>query len=98
MNPAGVLDFSKGRRVECDEGQNQDNDQEYGDDVPESHEDNVGHHGAAVLQRDVQHEIEILVQLVCAVEPSDADHLKDCNPQYRHPSAIVVHDLENIGP
>ena len=80
MNPAGVLDFSKGRGVESDERQNQDNGEEQGDDVPESHNNYMGHHGPAILQGDIQHEIEILVHLVCTVEPSDADHLEDCNP------------------
>ena len=86
MNPAGILDFSKAWNsskawsFESDERQNQDNGEEYGNDIPECHNDYMGHHGAEILQRDIQHEIEILVQLVCTVEPSDADHLEDCNP------------------
>ena len=90
--------MSKFRSFKRVERQAQDEGEENGDDVPECHEDDMVHHGGAVLQRDIQHEVEILVQLVPTVEPSDADHLEDCNPQYRHASAIVVHDLENIGP
>ena len=55
------------------------------------------HPGGALLQRDVQHEVEVLAHVVGAVDPADADHLEDGDPQDGHAASVVVHDLENVG-
>ena len=49
-----------------------DDHEEQRDDVPERHEDHVADQGRDPLQRDVQHEVEVLANVVGAVEPAEA--------------------------
>ena len=95
--PVSSLDcVSIYRLWEIPEGESRDGHQEQGDDGPEGHQDHVADQGGDPLQGYVQHEIEVLPDVVGTVDPADADHLKDGDPKNGHAAAIIVHDLENI--
>ena len=96
INVSSLDIASVNRLFEFPQRQAGDDHEEQGDEGPEGHQHHVADQGGDPLEGDVQHEVEVLADVVGAVEPADAHHLKDGDPENRHSAAILVHDLENI--
>ena len=93
INVSSLDIASVNRLFEFPQRQAGDDHEEQGDEGPEGHQHHVADQGGDPLEGDVQHEVEVLADVVGAVDPADADHLKNGEKKnyYSFESIYIVH-------
>ena len=83
MDPIWVVPFIRiDRLFERDHPEDEENDQQEGDDVPQDDHHPVTDLGTDLVGVDIQHEVEVLADIVGPVDPADANHFENGNPQH----------------
>ena len=83
MDPSKVVKFIRVNwLLERYHAEDEEDDQQEGNDVPEDHHHPVTDLGTDLVGVDVKHEVEVLADIVGSVDPADANHFENGNPQH----------------